>query len=259
MVILRWFIMGISSLYFLAAGAVYSLQGDMLYFPNPTPLDECNTPEGVEIWQSGPEQGLIADADSNRLVLFFHGNAESACNWRYLGVNHLGPLGYDVLAFEYPGYSGDPRETSKLEIEAAVDNLHDWVAAQDYDKIYVMGYSLGTGVASIYAQDYPVHQVLLFAPYDSVYSVALGQGLIFPRFLLTEDFDNIAALESVAAPISILHGLQDTVIPAKHSANLFQALTASGREVIRETINTGHHGLFDSPAFDDYIASTLRP
>ena len=246
--------------YGLAAAAAYFGQGKMLYYPDARPLADCNLPAGVEIWNEGGEQGLVTATDHDNLLLFFHGNAGSACNWRFLGVNHLDALGYDVLVIEYPGYGGDPRTTSKAAIEVGLDVLAGWVAAQEYTNISVMGYSLGTGVASIYAQDNEVTQVVLFAPFDSVYNVALAQGLKFPRILLQEDFDNIAALGDVTAPITIIHGEDDDVIPAKHSENLMRELNVLGRDVRREVrAGVGHNGLFESPAFDDFLRHTLQP
>lgn len=247
-------------IYALAAITVFAFQGEMIYFPNDRALTDCNIRNGVEVWQHDTEQGLLSPVGSQKLVLFFHGNGDSACNWRFLGVNHLGPLGYDVLVVEFPGYGGDTRKPSKRAIEGTLDVVNDWVTTQNYENIYLMGYSLGSGVASIYAQEYGAHQVLLFAPYDSIYNVALSQGLVFPRFILREDFNNVSALSNVDAPITILHGTADEVIPVDSSANLFTQLVASGRNVHRETREgVGHQGLFDSPAFDYYIRDTLLP
>jgi len=246
--------------YGLAAAAAYFGQGKMLYYPDARPLADCNLPDGVEIWNEGGEQGLLATADHDNLLLFFHGNAGSACNWRFLGVNHLAKLGYDVLVLEYPGYGGDPRPTSKKAIEAGLEVLADWVGAQEYAQVSVMGYSLGTGAAAIYARDNGAAQVVLFAPFDSIYNVALAQGLKFPRALLREDFDNIAALANVTAPITIIHGEDDEVIAAKHSENLMRELEAVGRDVQREVrAGVGHNGLFVSPALDDFLRYTLQP
>lgn len=248
------------AIYAIAAAAVFAFQGNLIYFPDDRALVDCNIREGVEVWQHGEEQGLLSPVGSKKLVLFFHGNGDSACNWRFLGVNHLGPLGYDVLAVEYPGYGGDDRTPSKLAIEGSLDVVNDWVKAENYEDIYVMGYSLGSGAASLYAQSFGAYQVLLFAPYDSIYNVALGQGFLLPRIFLREDFDNIKALSTVDAPITILHGTVDQVIPVNSSANLSLHLQASGRTVIREVREgVGHNGLFDSPAFDYYIRETLRP
>ncbi len=246
--------------YGLAAAAAYFGQGKILYYPDARPLSDCSLPTGVEIWTEGGEQGLLAAADHDNLLLFFHGNAGSACNWRFLGVNHLAKLGYDVLVLEYPGYGGDTRTTSKREIEAGLEVLADWVEAQKYTHVSIMGYSIGTGAASIYARDNGAAQIVLFAPFDSIYNVALAQGLKFPRVLLTEDFDNMAALAHVDAPITIVHGEVDEVIPAMHSENLLRKLAVTGRDVRREVrADVGHTGLFESPAFDDFLRHTLQP
>lgn len=256
---IKWIAAILIALYFLSATAVYSLQGHLIYQPPPRVLQECTLPTGVEQWRGGIEQGLFSPSEGNNLVVFFHGNAESACNWRYLGVNHINPLGYDVLAFEYPGYGGDPRTPSKREIGGALGEVNAWVEAADYDRVVVMGYSLGTGVASLYAEEFGADKLMLFAPYDSIYNVAIGQGLVFPRFLLRENFDNVAALSGLDTPVTILHGLEDTVIPAHHSENLFQMLEAEGLDVRRDTLEgVGHQGLFDSPAFDRYIATYMH-
>ncbi|OUS06794.1 hypothetical protein A9Q96_08480 [Rhodobacterales bacterium 52_120_T64] len=244
----------------LAAAAAYFGQGKLLYYPDMRPLSDCNLPAGVEIWKQEAEQGLQTSANHDNLLLFFHGNAGSACNWRFLGVNHLAKLGYDVLVLEYPGYGGDARRTSKREIEVGLRVLANWVATQEYAHVSVMGYSLGTGAASIYARDTDVAQVVLFAPFDSIYNVALGQGLRFPRILLREDFDNVSALAGVAAPITIVHGGDDEVIPPKHSENLVRELEAAGRDVRREVrAGIGHNGLFESLAFDEFLRHTLQP
>jgi len=249
----------ISLFSYTAAGiALFFMQTQMIYLPDDRKLADCSLPEGVEFWQQGEEHGLLgADGNANLLV-FFHGNADMACDWRYLGVNHLNPLGYDVLVVEYPGYGGDGRKPSKLLIEGTIDTSYNWVAQQDYDKIVVMGYSLGTGAAAIYADRYGADQVILFAPFDSIYNVARGQGMVYPRALLTEDFDNIASLATVDADISILHGQDDKVIPASHSARLAIELQAMGRSVNRVVLTgLGHQDLFTGPIFDMFLQDVL--
>jgi len=205
---------------------------------NDRPLAACNLPDGVTLWQQGGERGIMADFDQPRLLVFFHGNAESACSWRYLGLNHLAPLGYDVLVLEYPGYRGDPRPPSRAGIERAVQVAGVWAETQPYKGVVAMGYSLGSGAASLYARDFPVDQVILFAPFDSIYNAAWARGLWFPRFLLHQDFDNMTALKQVTARIDILHGASDRVISPKRSANLERVLSGAGRTV-RRVVRSG--------------------
>ncbi|MEE9455239.1 MAG: alpha/beta fold hydrolase [Paracoccaceae bacterium] len=255
---LRVFVLLPMVLYILATLGVYFWQDKLLYFPDTKTLSECDLPEGVEIWRAGAEQGLLSRNDNQNLMLFFHGNAGSACNWRYLGVNHLAAFGYDVLVVEYPGYGGDGQRPSKSGIEVTLEKTALWSVQEQYENISVMGDSLGSGAASIYAARYGAKAVFLFAPFDSVYNVAWGQGFLFPRFILTEGFDNIAMLADVDAPVMILHGLQDEVIAPRHSENLAQELLANGRQVHRETrAGIGHNGLFDNPEFDIYLQEML--
>lgn len=257
----HWFLQGLGVailVYSMAAAAVFFGQRGLIYFPDDRPLEACNLPEGVTMWHADTERGLFTGSDHPRLLVFFQGNAGSACSWRFLGVNHLEPLGYDVLVVEYPGYSGDPRQPSRANIGLAVRVVGDWVAAQDYERVVVMGFSLGTGAASLFARDFPADQVILFAPFDSIYNLAWAQGFLFPRFLLQEDFNNMVALAGVSAPIYILHGGADRVVPVRHSANLSQVLREAGRNVQRLILDGApHHGLFDSPAFDRYMRNIL--
>lgn len=241
------------SFYLLAALGVYSFQGSMIYLPNDRVLADCDLPDGTELWSQNGEQGLVTAENNSDLVIFFHGNADSACGWRFLGTNHLAPLGYDTLVVEYAGYGGDPRKPSKREIEHTIEAAHDWADGK-YQNVTLFGYSLGSGAASIYANHYGAEQVLLFAPYDSVYNVGLGQGFYFPRFILTEDFDNIKMLAPLDIPVYILHGEDDAVIPANHSANLAEHLQNATRQTLA---GVGHIGLFNSPEFDIYLQETL--
>ena len=222
-------------------------------------MASCELPPPTQYLQISGEQGLLTATGSKHLILFFHGNAGSACNWRFLGGNHLAALGYDTLVVEYPGYGGDQRAPSKREISSSLPVIHEWVADQHYDSITLFGYSLGAGVGAMYAHAFGADQVILFAPFDSLYAVAFGRGFMLPRKLLTEDYDNAAALSEVAAPVYILHGVEDQTIPMKHSADLARTLTGAGREVAREVLpGVGHTGLFESPEFDVRMARVLR-
>ncbi len=245
-------------LYLLFGFWLYGNQGALVYFPKDTPLAQCTLPEGVTFWQAGDERGILADFDNPDLLVFFHGNADSACDWRYLGVNHLNPLGFDVLVPEFPGYAGDARAPAKPAMEAMIAQVQTWARAQGYAHVSVMGYSLGTGAAALFARPAQVRQVILFAPFDSIYNVARAQGLMYPRWVLREDYDNVAALRGIDARVDILHGGVDQVIPVAHSLRLTLDLMGSGVQVVRRVVpGQGHHNLFELPAFDAYLADIL--
>ena len=255
--LLRWIALAAALLYSGAAALVYAVQDSLVFLPPTRALDSCPLPSGVSQWRFQGEQGLLARAGGRKLLLFFHGNAGDACNWRYLGVNHLNRLGYDVLVLEYPGYGGDGRTPSKAGIEGVIASAAAWADAQGYSSRVAMGYSLGTGAAAQFARDFGADKVVLFAPYDSIYNVAWAQGMLFPRALLKADFDNVAALSGLDVPIYILHGRSDRVIPEAFSAALAMAL--EGQPVSRQVLDgVGHGGLFESPRFDAIMRENLE-
>lgn len=254
----RALIIGILVCIVSGLSGLFAFQTKLIYFPDDRQLSDCDIPTGTQLINIEAERALFTAQNHAHLVVFFHGNAGSACNWRYLGINHLAPLGYDTLVVEYPGFAGDPRGPSKKTIEDAIPAFHSWVDAQSYDTVTLMGYSLGSGVGSLYAEAYGADQIILFAPFDTIYSVITEMGYSIPRAILTEDYDNIAALSHIDAPIYIRHGAADDVIPPIHSEKLQSALVAAGRSVTRELIpNQGHAGLFESPAFDQLLETIL--
>jgi len=256
---LRWILIAAVLLYGGAAAIVYSSQNAMVFLPPARALSNCTLPAGVTPWAYHGEQGLLAGQGGRKLLVFFHGNAGDACNWRYLGVNHLNSLGYDVLVLEYPGYGGDARVPSKVGIEAVVAAAANWAEAEGYQQKVAMGYSLGTGAAAVFAQDFGAEKVVLFAPYDSIYNVAWSMGMVFPRALLNTDFDNVAALSGTETKVYIVHGNRDRVIPARFSEALAGQLEAVGGVVSRQVLaGVGHNGLFDSPRFDAMMQDILE-
>ncbi len=244
-------------LYGGAAALVYAAQDSLVFRPPARALASCDLPSGAAQWRFQGEQGVLAGAGGSKLLLFFHGNGGDACNWRYLGVNHLNKIGYDVLVLEYPGYGGDGRAPSKAGIEGMITAAAAWADAQGYGQRVAMGYSLGTGVAALFARDFGADKVVLFAPYDSIYNVAWARGMLFPHALLKADFDNVAALSGLDVPIYILHGRLDRVIPEAFSAAL--ALALDGQPVSRQVLDgVGHGGLFESPRFDAIMQDILE-
>lgn len=259
MAVLRNWIFSALAIYALFGAIVYYFQKEMIYFPQSTKLTDCQMASGAEYWRQGQEQGIFTDNKGKNLYIFFHGNAGAACNWSGLGNSSLKNIDFDTLAVEYPGYSGDKRQPSKAAIEETLKIVNDWVNAQDYETVTVGGFSLGSGVASRYAELYSVDQIILFSPFDSVYAVALRQGLLFPRFILSEDFDNIQSLENVNVPIRLLYSTADTVIPTERSDALYNHLANMGKDVQRVLHHGGEHGeLFSNPIYVGFLYKHLE-
>ncbi len=254
-----WALLALVVLYCLVGLGFRLMETRLLYHPDPTPMSACPLPEGVEIARVGAERGLLTATGSDTLVVFYHGNGSRACNWRFLGPNHVAPLGADTLVMEYPGYAGDDRAPSKDALLAAARAARDWGRAR-YGRVIAFGNSIGTAPAAHHAAEGGADRLILFAPFDSMLSLLRGKGFVYPRALLRDDYDLTEDLARGAPSTVIVHGADDTLIPPRHSAALTAALDGQGVPVTR-ILRPGieHNGLFDDAFFDPFLAEHLDP
>lgn len=204
-------------------------QRDFLYFPSPTPFVECPAlrdgrvqtlpaPDGSEVrayWRPATR--------ARASLLFFHGNAGSACDRLDL-AELFAPESVDQYYFEYPGYGGDPSPPSQprlLELaREAIGHVraHQQAVRGERKPLILIGESLGSGVATAVAadtDDESVEALILVSPYTSIADVA---GLHYPFFpvrgLLRDSYPAREWAPRVKAPVWIFHGDHDDIIPA---------------------------------------------
>ncbi|MEL7464384.1 MAG: alpha/beta fold hydrolase [Pseudomonadota bacterium] len=244
------------------AGAVYValcalfwfVQDGLFFHPDPRPLTDCRAPAGVEIVEYEGERALFTPSNGDGLLIFYHGNAGGACGWRFLGPNHVGPLGFDTLVVEFPGYAGDPRQPSGAAFADLIERTARWAAR--YDSVVVSGFSLGSGVASLHAAHAPPEAVLLFAPFRDFPELVRSKGGVFPRFLFRTDFDNSALLAESGAPTFIVYGTADAIIPAEMSLALAGDLGAQVAG-ITEVPGARHNDLIGAVDLEGVLRQTL--
>jgi dienelactone hydrolase len=93
----------------------------------------------------------------------------------------------------------------------------------DKDKIVVMGYSLGTGVATYVASQKEVNGLILVAPYDCALNLCNNVLNIFHgplKLLARYDFDSISYAKDVKTLPLIITSKSDEVINCELSLNL---------------------------------------
>lgn len=177
-----------------------------------------------------------------RLWLTFGGNGDVALRWDALLGNNAN-AGTGILMVEYPGYgarTGTPSPESLLagaeaSVRALAQQLGTSVAALDA-KSSLLGYSIGSAVALSYAVKHPPQRIVLVAPFTSMLDMArltVGSPLCH---LLRHRYDNVATLRAVrarsSAPIIILHGQNDSLIPSSMGAELAAQAPGSRFELV---------------------------
>ena len=185
----------------------------------------------------------------NRLVVF-HGNAGFAQHRTYYrdGFGSVAGALWEVYVFEYPGYGARPGSPSEQAFAAAGREALEALWQADQRPVFLLGESLGSGVACRLAGEFPdrVAGLVLTTPFTSLGNVAARHYPIFPvRLLLRDRYDNVAALTHYRGPMAMLLAGQDEIIPAEIGQRLFDAYGGLKRVWVQE--GATHNTLDYSP------------
>jgi fermentation-respiration switch protein FrsA (DUF1100 family) len=216
----------------LLAGLFFT-QRSLLYFPDRTRPDRATIGvEGLREVEIATEDGLRLLAwykppgRADGLVLvYFHGNGGNLA-YRADHIRRFAGAGLGLLFPEYRGYGGNLGSPSEEGIfadgRAALTFLRGEAIPPERTVLY--GESLGTGVAVRLASEQRVAAVLLESPYASMTAVAQGHYPYVPvRLLLKDRFDSLSRIAAIQAPLLVMQGLRDTVVPPESGQALFDA------------------------------------
>ncbi len=239
------------ALYVLVAFAAWLGQRRLMYFPNPSRVPPTSTglngvreqvlrtPDGAEliVWRASAR-------GQQPTLLYFHGNAGGLVNraQRFAGYQ---ASGFGLLAMSYRSYSGgtgSPSEAANIRDARQVYDvlLADGIAPEN---IVLYGESLGSGVAVALAAEKRVAAVVLDAPYTSIVDVAARQYFWLPvRPLLFDRYESAKKIGKVTAPLLILHGALDSLIPLQMGRELYALANEPKRLIV---FDHGHHADLD--------------
>jgi uncharacterized protein len=177
--------------------------------------------------------------------LFCHGNAGNIGH-RLLFVHYLMNAGASVLLFDYRAY-GKSEGTKSLR--GVID---DSEAAYDYltkerkippSRIVIYGESIGGGPACALASEHDSAGIILDSCFTSLMRIAkkkVAAFRIYPDFLAPNPaFDNISILSGKHAPVLIMHGKHDEVIPYSEAEDNFAS--ASEPKTLLVLSNSSHN------------------
>lgn len=238
-------------LYAVALSGIYAFQRDLQYFPtrrDPAPgalgltgveTVALPTPDGetLVLWFSPPETG-------HPVILFLHGNAGEIAD-RADRFAFYQSQGFGVAFLSWRGYGGSTGSPSEPGLLTDAKAAYDFLRAQGIppDRMVLVGESLGTGPVVITAAANPVAAVILEAPYTAAVDIARRTYTWLPVGLLMKDQyrsrDHIAAIR---APLLILHGKADRVIPQGFGKRLFDL--AKDPKTFLSLGPVGHEALF---------------
>jgi fermentation-respiration switch protein FrsA (DUF1100 family) len=182
--------------------------------------------------------------------MYFHGNAGNIASRRDR-VRRITGHGYGIFMLSYRGYGGSTGSPSEFNFHADAAFAYDTLRAAigiSADRIVLYGESLGTGVATRLATRRNVAAVVLEAPFTSTTAVAKKRFPYLPMdSYLKDKYENINRIEGINAPLLVIHGALDDVIPLEFGQELFQVANEPKQFVIIP--NAGHSHMFRHGAF----------
>jgi uncharacterized protein len=168
--------------------------------------------------------------------------------------------GMSVLLIDYRGYGGNPGSPSEeglaLDARAGLDRLRELGA----EKIMYFGESLGSAVVAELAVEHPpCAGMLLRSPFSELADTAREHYPFLPvRLLLRDRFPVVDHVRRTAAPVTVVIGTEDEVVPPWQSRAVAEA--AAGPVTTVEVPGAGHNDpeLLDGPRLVDAAARLAR-
>ena len=177
-------------------------------------------------------------------MLYFHGNGGNI-SYRAARASLMQRAGMGVLMMTYPGFGGSTGRPTETRIMSDARVAYAWLDQHGAKgRIAVFGESLGSGVAVQLAASVPVLAVVLDSPFSSAVDVAAHHYPYLPvRWLMWDRFESMAHIGKVRAPLLIVHGDQDPVVPFSDMSKAGDALTAAGFPTYGHIMRGTGHGI----------------
>ncbi len=227
------------------------------------------TPQAVglrfETWKIPTADGetlaawFIPAANPQGILVYCHGNGGNIGNRvPYLPIFHS--LGLSVVLWDYRGYGQSTGRPSEVGLYQDAKAVMDYLQTQRQippAQTVLYGESLGGGVASYLATQYPVRGWVLAGTFTSAVDRAAELYPFLPvRWLARSRFDTRARLPQITAPVLVLHSVDDEIIPIHHGRALYAA--ANPPKTLVELTGDHNNGFLDNAlAYREALAAFL--
>jgi len=243
-----------AGIYLLICTGCAAFQRRLIYFPpvfTPGQADQMAQAATLERWMNSAGESIGLKRASPRQpaegsVLITYGNASCAASSARYADAIQSAAAFDVFILEYPGYADRAGSPSQSSLFRAADEAFQMLATNG--PVYLVGESLGTGVAAYLAGTHPdqVAGVLLISPYNRLTSVAQYHMPVLPvGLLLVDRFPSEDYLRSYYGPVGMVVDGLDQVVPEKFGRRLYDGY--AGPKQLWEFPNGGHATIMEPP------------
>ena len=218
-------------------GVLYFLQNDLLFYPNrkyKSPADislpmfsenVLKAPDGTDImtwYYKGNEE--------KPAILFLHGNAGQIATFAPF-LKAILDEGYSVLMMEYRGFASTQGDISQKTITQDAALAFDWLKSKGHPKIIVYGYSFGTAFSCALTDIRQADGLILMAPFSSLEKIVSEKPVPLAKLVLKDKYMSVDYLKKYKAPLLIIHGKKDRLIPPHHGQILFDNASSPDKQI----------------------------
>ena len=213
--------------------ALRVFENHLIFFPPRYPLGfpRSLSSDIEEVWLT-TRDGVKINAfyypnpAAKRVLLCFHGNAENI-GYGIESMQALGTSGANLLAVDYRGYGKSEGKPDEQGVYRDADAAYDYLVNQRHfraEDIIIYGHSLGGAVAVNLASRRRCGGLILQSSFTSARAMARRMFHIpLIEYVVKSRFDSLDKIRDVRAPILIVHGTRDEVVPFAMGEQLYRA------------------------------------
>jgi pimeloyl-ACP methyl ester carboxylesterase len=246
---------------------MYFQQSHMVFFPTTrleqNPADwglvyedaNFNTEDNIQLhgW-------YIPQQQSERVLLFFHGNAGNISHRRE-SIEIFHRLGLNVLIIDYRGYGqseGEPDEQGLyMDASAAWRYLTEQKGFAP-EQIIIFGRSLGGVVAARLASEVRARGLILESTMSSARDFARQAFKVLARLVVIRfDFDTVESLRQVNVPVLVLHSPDDEIMPFNLGEKVFESANQP-KQFVRMRGDHNNGFIQSQPEYEQQLANWVE-
>ncbi len=188
------------------------------------------------------------------LVVFYGGNAMNVGAFTDIAK---ADTTRSYLLMNYRGYGnsdGEPSESALVQ-----DACHCLKSARKKlgtpASVTLVGFSLGSGVATQVAAAEKPDALILICPFDSITEVACNMVPFIPRLLPLDTWKSADYAPKITCPVTILRAKHDSIVPPASTDALIRAFAAVTPTV--HEFSCDHNNIFSAEGFSETLKNQL--
>ena len=230
-------------------------------------------PENDSQWRY--EEINIKDTDGNNInglyipywdwhgktIYYFHGNG-GPLSYFYSDINYIHSLGYNIMAYDYPGYGKSEWFPYKEKVDEFSKIFYKHVKKEKNiqdEKLIIWWYSIGTAVAASFATENNFERIILVGTLASRHEMSrkIFWFALQKLFFLKDSYDTKTLVKQFKKPALMIHGNNDSIVPLQQWKQVFE--NYAWKKYFIEIENFWHNGMLRiyGDTLRDYILTFL--